>query len=93
VCTHLDQVRDVEPSSWGCEDCLAIGAQWVHLRMCMACGHVGCCDDSPNRHARAHAGDPAHAIVQSYEPGEQWWYCFIDDVAFEVEGATVFSHP
>jgi len=93
ICTHLDQVRAVEPSSDGCEDCLRIGSHWVHLRVCMVCGHVGCCDNSPNRHARRHAGDADHAIVQSYEPGEDWWYCFVDDVAFELEGAPSFTHP
>jgi hypothetical protein len=90
---HLDEVRDVAPSSEGCEDCLKIGGRWVHLRMCMSCGHVGCCDSSPNRHATAHFHGSAHPIVQSYEPGEDWWYCYVDDVAFLVEGAPSFAHP
>ena len=93
TCTHLDLVMDVLPSSDGCEDCLRTGGQWVHLRMCMSCGHVGCCDSSPNRHARAHFEDQTHPIVQSYEPGEEWWYCFTDDVAFELEGGKSFTHP
>ncbi len=80
-CTHLAQVRDVTPRTpQGCEECLKAGAQWVHLRLCLSCGHVGCCDSSPNRHARKHAGQSSHAIVQSFEPGEDWRYCFIDDV-------------
>ena len=92
-CSHLDQVRDVEPSGQGCEDCLRLGGQWLHLRMCMSCGHVGCCDSSPNRHARAHASSDDHPIVQSFEPGEDWWYCFVDDLAFIVEDAPSFAHP
>ena len=82
-CTHLHTMRDVTPSAEGCEDCLRIGGTWVHLRMCTACGHVGCCDNSPNRHATAHFGATQHAIVQSIEPGEDWIYCYIDDVLME----------
>jgi hypothetical protein len=93
ACTHLDQVADVSPSSDGCADCLRIGGQWVHLRMCMSCGHVGCCDNSPNRHARAHFAGAQHPIIQSYEPGEEWWYCVLDDAAFLVDGAPSFEHP
>jgi hypothetical protein len=92
ACAHLDDVRDVTPAADGCQDCLAIGGRWVHLRMCMTCGHVGCCDSSPNRHATAHfheAGDP---LIQSYEPGENWWWCYVDQIAFEVEGAPSYSH-
>jgi hypothetical protein len=81
VCTHLDQIRDVKPRTLkGCEDCLKIGSQWVHLRLCLTCGHVGCCDSSPNRHARKHAHDSGHAIVRSFEPGEDWRWCFVDEV-------------
>ena len=70
TCTHLDTVADVTPSSDGCEDCLRIGGQWVHLRLCMTCGHVGCCDNSPNRHAAAHWDEhPDHPLIRSYEPG------------------------
>jgi len=72
ACTHLDLVEDVVPSSAGCEDCLRTGGEWVHLRLCMSCGHVGCCGSSPNRHARAHFVSQ-HPIIQSYEPGEDWW--------------------
>ena len=87
-CTHLEAVEDVVPSGNGCEDCLAIGGRWVHLRICMSCGHVGCCDSSPNRHATAHwRAHPGHPIVRSYEPGEDGWWCFEDRFGFEVEGA------
>ncbi len=81
ICTHLDQIHDVAPRTPdGCEECLRTGRRWVHLRLCLACGHVGCCDSSPNRHARKHAHDSGHPIVQSFEPGESWRYCFLDDV-------------
>lgn len=91
-CTHMDRVRDVEPAALGCVECLATGDRWVHLRMCMTCGHVGCCDSSPNRHASAHAHGAGHPIIQSYEPGEDWWWCFVDEVAFAVEDARSFSY-
>jgi len=93
TCEHLDQVEDVTPSSAGCEDCLRIGGQWVHLRLCRTCGHVGCCDNSPNRHARAHFHAAQHPIISSYEPGEDWWYCYFDDAAFTVPEARSFAHP
>lgn len=92
TCTHLDVVEDVTPSSPGCEDCIPVGARWVQLRVCMSCGHVGCCDSSPNRHATAHFRDSAHPLVQTYEPGEDWWWCYVDEVAFAVDGPD-FSHP
>jgi Zn-finger in ubiquitin-hydrolases and other protein len=92
ACTHLGDVRDVTPAADGCQDCLAIGASWVHLRMCMTCGHIGCCDSSPNKHATAHFHEVGDPLVQSYEPGEDWWWCYVDQVAFEVEGAPSYSH-
>ena len=87
TCTHLDQiVADVAPdSAIGCSDCLAIGSTWVHLRECMTCGHVACCDSSPNRHATAHFHSSGHPIMRSIEPGETWWWCHIDELAFSVE--------
>ena len=79
TCGHLDQIRDVSPDSTeGCGDCLAIGSRWVHLRMCLSCGHVACCDSSPNRHATAHAGGTGHPVVRSMEPGEDWRWCYPD---------------
>jgi Zn-finger in ubiquitin-hydrolases and other protein len=86
VCTHLEQVRvEVPDSVEGCEDCLKTGDPWLHLRVCRSCGHVGCCDSSPNKHASAHAGASGHPIVTSLEPGEDWSWCFVDQVAFVVE--------
>ena len=87
VCSHLDQMRvtALPVSIAGCEECLKIGSAWVHLRMCMTCGKVGCCDSSPNRHASRHARSEAHPIARSAEPGEDWSWCFVDEVAFVVE--------
>lgn len=83
VCSHLDQVKVDRPSKVaGCEDCLAIGGRWLHLRVCRTCGRVGCCDSSPNRHASKHARAEGHPIVTSAEPGEDWSYCFLDDAMF-----------
>jgi uncharacterized UBP type Zn finger protein len=82
-CTHLDMIRPVTPSAQGCEDCLKIGARWVHLRLCLTCGHVGCCDSSPNRHASKHAREVSHPIVQSFQPGEDWLWCYVDEVMLE----------
>ena len=86
TCTHLEQIERVElpESIAGCEDCLATGGTWVHLRMCQTCGHVGCCDSSPNRHATAHASAAGHPVVRSAEPGETWSWCYVDEVAFIV---------
>jgi hypothetical protein len=92
VCTHLDQAYEVTPSGDGCEDCILIGDSWVHLRLCMSCGHVGCCDNSKNRHASAHNRESGHPLIQSYEPGEDWWFCFLDEIDFLVEGAPSYAH-
>ena len=87
VCTHLEQARDVEPESRdSCPECVALGDPWVHLRECATCGHVGCCDSSKNRHATAHHHASGHPLVRSLEPGEAWWWCYDDQVAFEVRG-------
>jgi hypothetical protein len=87
ACTHLDSIEltDVPESIPGCEECLAMDGWWVHLRMCQSCGHIGCCDSSPNRHATAHARGTGHPIIRSAEPGEDWSYCYVDDVTFVLE--------
>jgi len=77
-CEHLQQIRDVSANSDGCEECLAMGDTWVHLRECLVCGHVGCCDSSKNRHATKHFSHTHHPIMQSIEPGEDWRWCFVD---------------
>jgi CPA2 family monovalent cation:H+ antiporter-2 len=84
ACGHYALIQPVLPSAPGCEECLQLGDTWVHLRICVICGHVGCCDDSPNRHARAHATARAdHPIVRSFEPGEQWGWCFVDELELQ----------
>ena len=92
TCTHIDQIRDVTPDGTGCVDCLASGDGWLHLRLCMICGHVGCCDSSKNKHASKHARATDHPIVESYEPEEEWLWCFVDEVAFLVDGVPNFSY-
>lgn len=84
-CSHLDQMlveRPADKNIEGCEECLKTGGWWVHLRVCSTCGHIGCCDNSPNQHARKHFDETKHPLIQSVEPGESWHYCFIDDVAW-----------
>jgi uncharacterized UBP type Zn finger protein len=93
TCTHLDTitVTELPPEVPGCEDCLKQGDGWVHLRICLACGYVGCCDSSPNKHASAHFGASQHALIRSLEPGEEWSWCFVDQTAMlipQVKGET-----
>ena len=82
-CTHLDQIRDVKPSAAGCEECLKMKDRWVHLRMCLTCGHVGCCDSSKNKHATKHFHATSHPIVRSIEPVERWRWCYVDELMIE----------
>ena len=79
-CSHQDMIKDPTPRAEGCEDCLAAGDTWVHLRLCMTCGHVGCCDDSKNTHATKHAQATGRPIIKSFEPGEFWMWCSQDAV-------------
>jgi hypothetical protein len=84
ACKHVAQIRLVEARTpQGCEECLEIGSEWVHLRMCLTCGHIGCCDSSPNKHATAHFHQCRHPIIRSYEPGEDWAWCYVDSLAIE----------
>ena len=85
-CSHLDTVRTVVPSALGCEECLAIGSFWVHLRLCRNCGHVGCCDESPHRHASAHFAKTGHPIIEGYDPPEHWGWCYVDEVVLDFDG-------
>jgi uncharacterized UBP type Zn finger protein len=85
-CTHLDRIEQVSPSSTeGCSECMASGDRWMHLRMCLTCGQVGCCDTSRNKHASKHAAAHDHPIAASFEPGESWAWCFVDEVMLEAE--------
>ena len=79
-CTHLDQITITQTSTHVCEECIRMGDRWVHLRMCLVCGNVGCCDDSKNKHATQHFHTTGHPIMQSLEPGENWQWCFVDKV-------------
>jgi uncharacterized UBP type Zn finger protein len=80
TCTHTDQINAVTPNTQGCEECLQMGDRWVHLRICLTCGHVGCCDSSKNKHASQHYRTTSHPIMQSLEPGESWRWCHADKV-------------
>jgi uncharacterized UBP type Zn finger protein len=84
-CTHLSSVLTATPKASGCEECLATGDTWVHLRLCRTCGHVGCCDDSKNKHATKHFRSTKHPIITSLEPGEYWSWCYIDELVVELE--------
>ena len=86
TCTHLDRIELVQlpESIEGCEDCLRTGGSWVHLRMCQTCGHVGCCDNSPGKHATAHHQATGHPVIRSAEPGEDWSYCYPDELMFRL---------
>ena len=89
-CTHVTDDVDPAPEArtpQGCEECLEAGGRWVHLRLCLECRHVGCCDNSPSKHATQHFQATGHPLVRSYEPGENWWWCYADEVGFEVDGA------
>lgn len=92
-CAHLasvpveDGILGASPTSQGCVECLPIGASWLHVRRCLECGGVRCCDDSANQHASRHARESGHVLMQSFEPGEDWIYCFADDVTLEVPAA------
>ena len=87
-CSHLNSIRKTEPRTPdGCEECLQSGDEWVHLRLCLTCGHVGCCDSSKNKHATQHARLSKHPLVQSFEPGEDWKWCYVDEVYIEDQAA------
>ena len=83
ACPHLAGIQPVIASADGCEDCLRIDGTWLHLRLCLTCGHVGCCDESPNRHASAHFRSSGHPMIRSFEPGESWLWCLVDQLGFE----------
>jgi uncharacterized UBP type Zn finger protein len=86
TCTHLETIEYLQPPGAveGCEECLKIGGWWVHLRMCQSCGKIGCCDNSPNRHATAHFRESAHPLICSVEPGEDWSWCYVDELMFRL---------
>ncbi len=83
-CSHLNAVTTKKANSTGCEECLAIGDRWIHLRLCRSCGHVGCCDSSKNKHASKHFHATQHPIMTSIEPGEDWSWCYVDEVEVQI---------
>jgi Zn-finger in ubiquitin-hydrolases and other protein len=91
-CAHFAQASDITPSGPGCGECLRTGTTWVHLRVCMTCGQVRCCDSSPGRHAMAHFHGTGHPLVQSYEPNESWWWCYVDSLLFQVPDAASYAY-
>ena len=94
ICTHTASITLTELPEViaGCQDCLAIGGTWVHLRMCQSCGRIGCCDSSPRRHASAHAAAARHPIARSAEPGEEWSWCYLDNAAFVMRRPRLAAH-
>ena len=90
LCEHEVGLEPAPPRTpAGCEECLRAGTSWVHLRLCLSCGHVGCCDSSPGRHATRHAHHTGHPVIASYEPGERWAWCFVDDAEVDVPALAV----
>ena len=84
TCTHRGVIRPVTPSARGCEDCLKTGDSWVELRLCLSCGHVGCCDSSKNKHATGHFRSSGHPVMRSIEPGDKWGWCYVDEMMLDV---------
>ena len=96
-CKHFDGIHPKEPATpKGCEECLRAGHKWMHLRLCLECGHVGCCDNSPGKHATAHFHHTKHPVMRSFEPNEDWGWCFVDEAFVEPLprfGLTTIAHP
>ena len=87
-CKHAEQITEVTPSALGCEECLKTRSSWVHLRLCRTCGHVGCCDDLPNRHATSHFRATGHPVIEGYDPPEGWGWCYIDEIFIDLDNQT-----
>jgi uncharacterized UBP type Zn finger protein len=87
ACPHTKDLHPVPPRTVGCEECLKLGSTWVHLRLCLGCGHVGCCDSSPNRHATRHFRETGHPLIASFEPEERWAWCYVDEQELPVPAA------
>ena len=92
TCEHVKDLHDVTPNSDVCEECQKMGDTWVQLRLCEVCGHVGCCDSSKNKHATQHYHDTGHAVIKSFEPGQDWGYCYVDEVYFDKLPVNVGSY-
>lgn len=92
-CSHVRLVRRVRPKTLGCEQCLAEGLEWFHLRLCRICGHVGCCDQSIGRHATAHFHETGHQIIEGYDPPEGWGWCYVDEAFVDLPDQTTQIGP
>ncbi|QSQ21079.1 UBP-type zinc finger domain-containing protein [Pyxidicoccus parkwayensis] len=92
TCDHVEMAGNPSPRTEGCEECLKMGDDWVHLRRCLSCGHVGCCDDSKNKHATKHFHQTQHPVIQSFEPGEEWVWCYVDELFLESRPENAGAH-
>jgi hypothetical protein len=92
-CSHQSTIRSVTPRTLGCEECLKIGQEWVHLRLCRECGHVGCCDQSPGKHATGHFRTTGHPIMEGYDPPEGWGWCYVDEIIVDLPDQTPQRGP
>jgi uncharacterized UBP type Zn finger protein len=92
-CEHIGQAHDQHLGRRVCEDCIKTGDSWVHLRQCLTCGHVGCCDSSKNKHATKHYHATSHPMVRSVEPGEAWGWCYVDEIAYDLSGGVQHARP
>jgi hypothetical protein len=84
ACEHIESAKDLQRAQRVCDDCIKTGDSWVHLRLCLTCGHVGCCDSSKNKHATKHFHASSHAVIRSIEPGESWGWCYVDEITFDL---------
>jgi diadenylate cyclase len=89
ACVHFDSIQIAHANSVGCQECILSGDKWVHLRLCLTCGHVGCCDDSPNQHATAHFKETQHPMIESLEPGDDWRWCYVDELLIPMNSLAV----
>jgi len=86
ACAHIGEAKDLQPERHVCEECIKLGDRWVHLRICLTCGHVGCCDSSKNKHATRHYHATTHPVIRSIEPGEAWGWCYPDEIFYDLSG-------
>ena len=92
-CEHIHHAKDLHPARHVCEECIRMGDRWVHLRLCLTCGHVGCCDSSKNKHATKHFHETEHPIIRSIEPGEQWGWCYVDEITYDLSHGVKNARP
>ena len=93
VCEHLKQATDLKPSTHVCDECVKLHDRWVHLRICLTCGHVGCCDSSKNKHATKHFHTAHHPLIRSIEPGETWGWCYVDETMYDLSRGVHHAQP